>query len=226
MSDERTVGAMTEDNERVLAVAERDLERLLAIEPSPDFAARVRERISDEASRRRSPGWWFPAAAAAAVCAAALAVTIPRSTVVREPSTAATPTIGRDVPLPAANPAPPPIAPIGRSVALTGAGTANRFNSRQAAAAPAEPLEVFVPADQTRALARLLEMARTRAVDARVFAFDAQQTTGDDSAQAVAPIVVHELDVSLIPVEGGGGEDTTDTTDPSSTLNRPTRSAS
>jgi hypothetical protein len=215
---------MTEDDERMLAVAERDLERLLSVEPSPDFAARVRERISDEAARRWSPGWWWPAAAAA-VFAAALAVTIPRSSVVPDRSIAR-PSIGRDVSLPASNPAPPRIAPGSRPVARTGVDTASRLGSRHAPATPTEPLEVLVPTDQTRALARLVEMARTRAVDADAFAFHAQQVTGNDSERAVAPIVIHELDVPLIAVEGGGVEDTTETTDPSSTVNRPTRSAS
>jgi hypothetical protein len=216
---------MTEDDERVLAAAERDLERLLSVEPSPDFAARVRDRISDEAARRWTAGWWLPAAAAAAAFVVALAVTLPQSTVVPDRSIAR-PSIGRDVSLPTSNPAPPRIAPSSRPVARTGVETASRLGSRHAPATPAEPLEVLVPTDQTRALARLVEMARTRAVDADAFAFHAQQVTGNDSEQAVAPIVVDELDVSLIAVEGGEGEDKTETTDPSSTVNRPTRSTS
>ena len=39
---------MTEFDERAVAEAEADLERLLSIEPSPEFAAKVRARIAAE----------------------------------------------------------------------------------------------------------------------------------------------------------------------------------
>jgi hypothetical protein len=44
---------MTEFDERVVAEAEADLDRLLAIEPSPEFVAKVRARIAAEPPARR-----------------------------------------------------------------------------------------------------------------------------------------------------------------------------
>ena len=60
---------MTEVDERVVAEAEAELDRLLSIEPSPEFAAKVRARIAAEPP---APSWsWVrllvPVAAAAAV---------------------------------------------------------------------------------------------------------------------------------------------------------------
>jgi hypothetical protein len=45
-------------DERAVSAAEADLERLLSIEPSPEFAAKVRARVAEEtASRTRGWGW-------------------------------------------------------------------------------------------------------------------------------------------------------------------------
>jgi hypothetical protein len=44
---------MTDFDEREVSAAEADLERLLAIEPSPEFAAKVRGRIAAEPPARR-----------------------------------------------------------------------------------------------------------------------------------------------------------------------------
>jgi hypothetical protein len=66
MSDDRFDGAMTDHG--LDPSIERDLQRALAIEPSPEFVARVRLRVADE--RMRAPwwsGWRMPAIAAAAI---------------------------------------------------------------------------------------------------------------------------------------------------------------
>ncbi len=47
---------MTEFDERVVAAAEADLDRLLSIEPSPEFAAKVRARIAAEPPPRSGMG--------------------------------------------------------------------------------------------------------------------------------------------------------------------------
>ena len=58
MSRTRTNDRLTEIDERVVAAAEADLNRLLSIEPSPEFAARVRARISEpQAARGWGAGW-------------------------------------------------------------------------------------------------------------------------------------------------------------------------
>jgi hypothetical protein len=58
---------LSEFDERVVAAAEADLDRLLALEPAPDFAARVLARISaGHVARRWRAGWAGVALASAA----------------------------------------------------------------------------------------------------------------------------------------------------------------
>jgi hypothetical protein len=58
MSRTRISDGLSELDERVVAAAEADLDLLLALEPAPDFAARVLARISAEhASRGWRMGW-------------------------------------------------------------------------------------------------------------------------------------------------------------------------
>lgn len=58
MSRTRTNDRLSETDERVVAAAEADLDRLLSIEPSPEFAAKVRARIREpQKGRDWSAGW-------------------------------------------------------------------------------------------------------------------------------------------------------------------------
>ena len=67
MSRTRINNGLSEFDERVVAAAEADLDRLLALEPAPDFAARVLTRISAEHTGRwRRAGWVGVALASAA----------------------------------------------------------------------------------------------------------------------------------------------------------------
>ena len=67
MSRTRINDGLSEFDERVVAAAEADLDRLLALEPSPDFAARVLARISaGHAARGWRAGWAGVALASAA----------------------------------------------------------------------------------------------------------------------------------------------------------------
>jgi hypothetical protein len=66
MSRTRINDRLSEFDERVVAAAEADLDRLLSLEPSPDFAAKVLARIS---AGHPAPGWsagWVGVALAAA----------------------------------------------------------------------------------------------------------------------------------------------------------------
>jgi hypothetical protein len=61
------------------AALEREIERALAVDPSPEFLVRVRARIADEpAPASRGFGWLFAGVAATAVAAAAVAVVMLR----------------------------------------------------------------------------------------------------------------------------------------------------
>src|SRR3982751_4679612 len=71
---------MNDFDQRMVAAAEADLQQLLAIEPSPEFAARVRVRVHE---RRESPakvwGWFGLATVTAAALAVAVVVRTPQS---------------------------------------------------------------------------------------------------------------------------------------------------
>src|SRR3979411_44696 len=69
MSRERSISPLTANEHRVLALVERDLERLLSVEPSPDFAQRVRRRIAEEKGVAGTPRWRYRLAGAAALIA-------------------------------------------------------------------------------------------------------------------------------------------------------------
>jgi len=109
MSRTRTHDRLSEIDERVVAAAEADLNRLLSIEPSPEFAAKVRARISEpRAARGWSAGWL--GLALASVAALTIAVGDPVGW--RVPKTAPIPaqtavTSGGH----SLKAAPPPIAP-------------------------------------------------------------------------------------------------------------------
>ena len=63
---------MTELEERLVAEAESDLQQLLAIEPSPEFAAKVRARIHERHERRATRWGWMGLAIASATAAVTL----------------------------------------------------------------------------------------------------------------------------------------------------------
>jgi hypothetical protein len=64
---------MTDVDERIVAAAEADLQQLLSIEPSPEFAARVRSRVRERRHARRATWGWLGLALAVA---AALILTV------------------------------------------------------------------------------------------------------------------------------------------------------
>jgi len=100
---------LTDSDERAVAAAEADLSRLLSVEPSADFAARVRARINESHEPRRE--WWGWAGLALAA-AAVLVVVLTSRTGPGSSNVASTPAAGHpDVVL---NPAPSriPDAPV------------------------------------------------------------------------------------------------------------------
>jgi hypothetical protein len=74
MDDHRSAGALID------AALARDLEAALAVDPSPDFVARVRTRVQDERDAAWFPPAWALAAAGALVVVAAI-VGLPRPNV-------------------------------------------------------------------------------------------------------------------------------------------------
>jgi hypothetical protein len=73
MSRTRTQDRLSDIDERVVAAAEADLNQLLSIEPSPEFAAKVRARISEPYT---ASGWRVGWLGLGLVSAAALIIAI------------------------------------------------------------------------------------------------------------------------------------------------------
>jgi hypothetical protein len=70
------------------AALERDVERALAVDPSPEFVARVRTRIAEEPSQATKRfGWLFTGVATAAVAASVVALVMFRPDQRVEPAT-------------------------------------------------------------------------------------------------------------------------------------------
>jgi hypothetical protein len=176
---------------------EADLDREMAVEPSADFAARVRARIS---AADRDGGWTFPWAALAAAAVLMVVTGILFASWRTTPAGRDSPAIatGHDVALPASRLAAPGVAtsrpPNARVV---------RIPPTLAANAPAAEPEVLVPPEFRLAIGRVMDMVRAGTLNERVFP---AAVAVEESAEAVAPMVVEELQVLPINVTGGGIE--------------------
>ena len=156
MSDERHLESV---NGRLgESEIDRDLARLLSIAPSPEFTARVRQRIGDaRAPRQARLGWWIAVAAPAAIALILVATSriwrvdeAPRDARIAVdtalPSDVTVPEV-RTVAAPASRAVQRPAKPP-RVAAIAAA---------KGAAATALP-EVLVSRDQLRAIARLQQL--------------------------------------------------------------------
>jgi hypothetical protein len=207
MSRDRSISALTDEQNRLVQAAEQDLDRLLSVEPSADFAARIRMRVRE----RERPVWWhgrwmFAAAAAASIvviAGTALAVgTIGRT---REHHAAGTSPAGlrRDVALPgetrrldrAGGGAHSPTSVL--ATAARGDSRRNRLPSTRAA----------VPADRAASPVIVIDPGRRDSVD-RLLAMVREgipnlpvatpQNVAEDLT--VSPVVVKEIEVPLLLV--------------------------
>ena len=137
--------------EQPVSAAEADLERLLAIEPSAGFRARVRERVAAESRRRQRWSWTLVLVRAGALVTVGVALL--------------TPTLRLDVDRPAPPSAPPvflaavhrpdAVSLVVRPESTPAPGTARR---RTASPVPREP-EVVWDARGAYAIARLVDLA-------------------------------------------------------------------
>jgi hypothetical protein len=189
MSRTRINDRLSEFDERVVAAAEADLDRLLALDPSPDFAARVLARISEARADRRWRASWFAVALAstAAVIAVGTAITLRQHMPVVDVRMVSLP-VRPDTILPAG---PLVIAPMvaARHVAP--------------APSPAEPRaaepEVLVSDERRLAIARLLASASAGTLDPRLFSKTASAPE-EDVRTDVAPLIVEELLIPIMPI--------------------------
>ena len=188
---------MTQLDERIVAEAEADLQRLLSIEPSPEFAARVRERVDAHRESRATRWGWIGFAVATAVTLIFVAVLrtndgsseIQKAEIVTRPDT-----------LLAAAPAPTehgstPLATVEHPVAV-------HKQSTPTEAAPSKS-EVIIDPAMTAAIQRLATAARNTILDAS----NGESIAADAHAAALPiaePLKVPELVLS--PVDPSGGQ--------------------
>jgi hypothetical protein len=218
MSFEPSIGTLTDDERRLMETVDGVLDREMAVEPSPDFAAKVRVRI---AGSEPDEGWnvrWGLAAAAGVVIATGLLLAALRS----GPGDVSAPALvsRHDVVLPAPEPSSGSRIPDpGSRLERASSGPripdpASRFNrSVPASRVPdfasridrsVEP-EVLVPSGLREAVDRLMEMVRAGTLDERAFPPGRAAATVEGSAEPV-PMVVEELRVPPIKLAGGGSK--------------------
>jgi hypothetical protein len=215
---------LTDEEHRLVTVAEQDLDRLLSLQPSPDFAAKVRARVRDDERPAQWRGRWVTGVAVAAsivvIAGIALMVaTMRRAPAVKEVPVATEAAVGRDVSLPADKPgvhqtlmADPasriedPTAPIPASRSAENAHIA-RPRSTATAGPPQRTAvpDVLIDPRRRDAMDRLLAMVRSGMTDLPATALEGRQPIVAQDL-AVPPVVVEQVEVPLLPGSGGSNE--------------------
>jgi len=183
------------------AALERELERALAVDPSPEFLVRVRARIADEpAPASRGFGWLF-AGVATAAAAAVLVLAMRMVSPARQSETApllASRSIGSAVVVPAV--VPGTVGPASAAYAAArlrreeqAGHSVPRVNARTA-----EPL---FDARETTALQRLIADVRDARVDLTPLAKEGPMPLPAMDPLVISPIVIEPLDSSGIEGE-------------------------
>jgi anti-sigma factor RsiW len=187
-----------EELRRTLALVDSDLRQLVAVEPSPDLAVRIRGAAA-EAPPERRPAWLWPALAAAAVLVLAVAIVMRR-----EPSQAPPATAQNSPATLAATPEPPRNAPndgssapvVPAAVATTSSvprGDVRRGEPRRSLAA-VEP-EVIVPSGEAEALLRYAQSVRQRTLTTESL------LVADLSAPLAEPRRVEIRPLEIVPLD-------------------------
>jgi hypothetical protein len=119
-----------------------DLRRTLDVEPSPEFEARVRERVATETAARTG-WWWMGAAAAVAATVVIIMMVMPRSGAVDDLATVQTKQVERVA------------APVELAASTEHVSTASKRPVARAAA-KRRTTRAIVPPGQDRALQQLV----------------------------------------------------------------------
>jgi len=181
------------------AALERDLESLLAVDPSPEFLARVRTRVAEEPASASRRFRWHVAAAVAAVAIVVIGVLAWR------PSETAVVSVNAPI---AAAPAPPTTRSPDRSVTAvdrTPAVVSRREPAPVAASKP--PIEVVLPEivvaeNESRAFAGLMASIRqTRFELSLPVASALEGPVTVDEIPALTPVKLDPIEIKPI-VEG------------------------
>jgi hypothetical protein len=184
-------------HERPLNDLDRELRDLLAIEPSPEFAAGIRARVAEQAiAGVWRPPLWLAAAAVLVVSAGLGLVMLAPS---REPF------VAPDVRLSAA---PVPVAPVAAVVPATVPPTEpRRTGTMRASQPPARAVVadsqgpvIIIDPRQREVVARLFDDLRRSMAGGREVKVDDTVTETEIAEIALAPIAVAPMVVEPIPV--------------------------
>ena len=175
---------------------DRELQSILAVDPSPEFVARVRTRIASEPQRSAAWSMWMFAAAAAAVVA--IAVVVSRG-VPREGAAASKPLASRVL-----TPMAFVVSDINRRPMLSHAlpGPSPRAASLAATAMPQRaPDEILVDPREAAAIRALIRRVRTGGIDLAPVL-----NASTPTAMELAPVVeITILDIAIDPIAPAPG---------------------
>jgi hypothetical protein len=199
---EPSIGRLTDDERRLMETVDAVLDREMAVEPSPDFAAKVRARIAASPPDERGNVRWGFAAAAAVVIATGILLAGLRN---RPADVDSLVVVTRhDVVLPAPELSSGSRIPdLGSRVDRSVSGS--RIPDRGSRIDRSVEPEVLVPDDLRLAIGRVMEMVRAGTLDDRAFRAERADAAGEESAEPVA-MVVEELRVPPIDLARGGME--------------------
>ena len=176
MDAERRGGEMTDQ------ALDRELQSILAVDPSPEFVARVRTRIASEPQRSAAWSMWMFAAAAAAVVA--IAVVVSRG-VPREGAAASKPLASRVL-----TPMAFVVSDINRRPMLSHALPGQRA-----------PDEILVDPREAAAIRALIRRVRTGGIDLAPVL-----NASTPTAMELAPVVeITILDIAIDPIAPAPG---------------------
>ena len=190
MDDHRSADALTE------SAIDREIEIALAVDPSPEFVARVRARVASGPAPSR---WGLPSMFAAAGVVAMIvliAVAVFRSDQQRNPASVTASVVAS---VPTADITLAPLAPAVAQPAI--ASAPSRRRSTSAASGAGRPVrsaidaEVLISADEARALRRLFAGVREGRIDLSIVpeAPTATAALGLLSEIAIPPITLEPV---------------------------------
>ncbi len=188
-----------EEQRRLAQAIDRSLAESLEGEPSPEFAARVRQRIAQPDAA--AGGWWstWKLAAVGALAALALLAAWVLPPYVEAPVRVAKATPGVQTVPPRGNAAANlPARPSAKPIHPAGAGRVRRGEEQPLVAGNAMP-EVLVPAEERLAVRRFIEQLRQKQIDGAVLAAARPAATEELKVESLR---VESLDAAIKPLEG------------------------
>ncbi len=202
MASEQNKARLTE--EELFAAIDRTLARKLDVSPSPEFAAKVRQRVAAEAVRPKMLflHWALPAAGALLACALLMVWFAHK------------PSIERRAPLEVRH-SPPPVAPLYERRSWSAAARRRLLRGERAPALHnvhrSEP-EVLIDPAERQGLARFCDMARAGHIDgSSLLAAPPGFELAEDGSWVPKPLEIEPLNIAALQPEAEAGAESRNT---------------